>query len=97
MSDTSSLYDDPDLPPNTPPRLGLPGTPDFFASVLRFIRTAIPALPLDPVIFKSIILSVIAGNKHVLLRTRHEDITTVQNSAAIVSNLTLFSLLFISG
>ncbi|KAH9998508.1 hypothetical protein BJV74DRAFT_824886 [Russula compacta] len=84
MSDTSSLYNDPDLPPNTAPRLGLPGTPDFFPSVLRFIRAAIPTLPLDPVIFQSIILSVIAGNKHVLLRTRDEDITTVQNLAAII-------------
>lgn len=89
MSDTSPVHDDPDLPQNVAPRLGIPGKPDFFASVLRFIRTSAPGFPLDPVIFQSIILSVMAGNKHVLLRAKDEDISIVQNLAALVSNAIL--------
>lgn len=87
MSDTSSVHGVLDLHQNTAPRLGDPGTPDFFASALRFIRSTAPGIPLDPVIFQSILLSVMAGNKHVLLRTRDEDISTVQNLAALVSDL----------
>ena len=64
--------------------------PDFFASIMRFIRATAPSVPLDPVIFQSIMLSVMAGNKHVILRAKDEDITIVQNLAALVSNLTLF-------
>ena len=87
MSDTPSAHDHPDLPQNAVPRFGIPGTPDFFASVLRFVRTTAPGVPLDPVIFQSIILSIMAGNKHVLLRTKEEDIAIVQNLAVLVSNL----------
>jgi hypothetical protein len=87
MSDTSPIYDDPDLPQNVVPGLlGVPGKPDFFASVLRFIRTSAPGFPLDPVIFQSLILSVMAGNRHVLLRAKDEDISIVQSLAALVSN-----------
>jgi hypothetical protein len=89
MSDTSLVHDDPDLPQNIAPRLGIPGKPDFFASVLRFIRTSAPGFPLDPVIFQSVILSVMAGNKHVLLRAKDEDISIVQSLAALVSNTIL--------
>ncbi|KAH9961313.1 hypothetical protein BC827DRAFT_1203800 [Russula dissimulans] len=84
MSEPSSLNDDPDLPQDTAPRLGVPGTPEFFASILSFIRLTAPGVPLDPVIFRSIILSIMAGNRHVLLRTRDEDITIVQNLAALI-------------
>jgi hypothetical protein len=86
MSDTSPVHDDPDSPQNIAPRLGIPGKPDFFASVLRFIRASSPGFPLDPVIFQSIILSVMAGDKHVLLRAKDEDISIVQSLAALVSN-----------
>ena len=89
MGDTSPVHDDPDSPQNIAPQLGVPGMPDFFASILRFIRTTAPGVPLDPVIFQSIMLSVMAGNKHVILRAKDEDITVVQNLAALVSNLTL--------
>jgi hypothetical protein len=98
MSDTSSAHDNPDLPRNAVPRFGVPGTPDFFASVLRYIRTTAPGIPLDPVIFQSIILSIMAGNGHVLLRAKEEDIAIVQNLAALVSNLPQLSYaLFING
>ncbi len=98
MGDASSAHHVPDLPQSTAPRLGVPGTPEFFASVLGFIRTTAPGFPLDPVIFQSIILSVMAGNKHVLLRTREEDIAIVQNLAALVSiSIWVSSALFISG
>jgi hypothetical protein len=87
MSDSPSVYHDPDLPQSTTlPSLGVPGTPDFFASVLTFIRATAPHVPLDPVILQSIILSVMAGRKNVLLRTREEDIAAVQSLAALVSN-----------
>lgn len=89
MSDTFPVYDDPDLPQNIAPRLGIPGMPEFFASVLRFIRTSAPGFPLDPVIFQSIMISVMAGNRHVLLRAKDEDIGIVQSLAALVSNTTL--------
>lgn len=89
MSDTSPVHDDPDLPQNIAPQLGVSGKPDFFASVLRFVRTSAPGFPLDPVIFQSIMLSVIAGNKHVLLRAKDEDISMVQSLATLVSNAIL--------
>jgi hypothetical protein len=89
MSDTSPVHDDPDLPQNIAPQLGIPGKPDFFASVLRFIRASAPGFPLDPVIFQSIILSILAGNKHLLLRAKDEDVSIVQSLAALVSNAIL--------
>lgn len=87
MADTSSVYYRSDLPQgqNIAPRLGTPGTPDFFASILEFVRATAPDVPLDPVIFQAIVLCVMAGNKHVLLRPREEDIAVVQNLAALVS------------
>jgi hypothetical protein len=103
MSDTAPVADVPNVPQNIAPQLGIPGTPEFFASVLSFIRTTSPGVPLDPVIFQSIMLSVMAGSRHVLLRAKDEDITIVQNLAALVSNPTLVcssvgdcSLLFLS-
>ena len=89
MGDASPVHDDPDSPQNNAPQLGVPGMPDFFASIMRFIRARVPTVPLDPVIFQSIMLSVMAGNKHVILRAKDEDIAIVQNLAALVSNLTL--------
>lgn len=85
MADASVYYRS-DLPQdqNIAPRLGTPGTPDFFASILEFVRATAPDVPLDPVIFQAIVLCVMAGNKHVLLRPREEDITVVQNLAALI-------------
>ena len=87
MVDTSSssFYYDPDVPKNPASHLATPGTPDFFSSLLEYIRTNAPGFPLDPVIFQSIILGIMAGNKHLLLRTREDDIVVVQNLAALVS------------
>ena len=94
MADTSPVHHHSDLPQsqNIVPRLGTPGTPDFFASLLEYIRVTAPDVPLDPVIFQAIVLCVMAGNKHVLLRPREEDVTIVQNLAAIVSNFVLVSI-----
>jgi hypothetical protein len=93
MADTSSVYYRSDLAhgQNIAPRLGTPGTPDFFASILDFVRVTAPDAPLDPVIFQAIVLCVMAGNKHVILRPRDEDITVVQNLAALVSNFVFVS------
>lgn len=93
MADTSTIYYHSDLPQsqNIVPRLGTPGTPDFFASILEFIRVTAPDVPLDPVVFQAIVLGVMAGNKHVLLRPMEEDVAIVQNLAALVSNFIFVS------
>lgn len=94
MADTPSVDYRSDLPQgqNIAPRLGTPGMPDFFASILEFVRVTAPDVPLDPVILQAIVLCVLAGNKHVLLRPREEDITVVQNLAALVSNSIFISI-----
>lgn len=93
MADTSPVYHHSDLPQsqNIVPRLGTPGTPDFFASLLEYIRVTAPDVPLDPVIFQAIVLCVMAGNKHILLRPREEDVAIVQNLAVLVSNFVFVS------
>ncbi len=93
MADTFSAYHHSDLPhnQNVLPHLGIPGPPDFFASLLEYIRAIAPDVPLDPVIFQAIVLCVMAGNKYALLRSRDEDIVVVQNLAAIVSNFVFVS------
>lgn len=81
-----------------------PGAPPYFTSFLNKIREAHPDFPLDPVIFQSILLCLIAGGAHggagesssrgsknLILRTSLEDIGIVQNIAALVSSLRCLS------
>ncbi|KAI0268733.1 hypothetical protein BC834DRAFT_866979 [Gloeopeniophorella convolvens] len=84
QDNASSVYYDPDSLQDTLPRLGTPGTPEFFASLLEYIRATAPDIPLDPVIFQSIILCIMAGNRHVLLRAKEEDISIVQSLASLI-------------
>lgn len=74
------------------------GVPAYFSSYLARIREAHPDFPLDPVVFQSILLCLIAGgthgshgepssrgSKHLILRTSPEDIGLVLNLASLVS------------
>lgn len=70
---------------------GLPthliGTQAFLPALLSYIRNlAAPAsLPLDQVIFQSILLCLIAGDNHLILRTPEEDVGLVVRLAVWVS------------
>ncbi|KAG2016357.1 hypothetical protein CC2G_009529 [Coprinopsis cinerea AmutBmut pab1-1] len=59
--------------------IDLIGSPGFFPALLDYIRsvTNSHSLPLDEVIIKSILLCLVAGNKHLVLRTPEEDIGVV--------------------
>ncbi|KAJ7647010.1 hypothetical protein FB45DRAFT_892081 [Roridomyces roridus] len=55
----------------------LPG-PTFFPTLLAHVRELAPAsLPLDAVVFQSVLRCLIAGEKHLLLRAREEDVRLV--------------------
>ncbi|KAJ7077321.1 hypothetical protein B0H15DRAFT_862216 [Mycena belliarum] len=56
----------------------VPGTPTFFPALLAQVRdVAPPSLPLDPIVFQSILLCLIAGEKHLLLRAPEQDVRLV--------------------
>ncbi|KAL4251434.1 hypothetical protein ABKN59_005707 [Abortiporus biennis] len=76
-----------------------PGTPAYFQSILTRIRDTHPDLPVDPVILQAILLCLIAGryvqtgglgkelpktNKHLLLRTKKDDVPMVMNLTAMI-------------
>ena len=67
--------------------LHLIGTPAFFPAVLSHIRSHVSSasVPLDSVIFQSILLCIVAGDKHLILRTPEEDIGLVVKLAVWVS------------
>lgn len=68
------------------PLISSAGTPSFFPAVLSHIRNASPnPLPLDPVILQSILLCIIAGDKHLILQTSPEDIGLVVKITVWVS------------
>ena len=51
------------------------GTPAFLPGLLSYIRSAAsPAIPLDKVILQSILLCLVAQDKHLIFRTPEEDI-----------------------
>ncbi|THH12468.1 hypothetical protein EW146_g7666 [Bondarzewia mesenterica] len=66
------------------PEPAIPGTPQFFPALLEHIRTTAPSLPLDPVILQSLLLCLMSGNRNLILRTRDEDITVVQNLTTLL-------------
>ncbi|KAG7098491.1 hypothetical protein E1B28_000434 [Marasmius oreades] len=63
------------------------GTPIFLRAIVSYIRSAYPSLPLDPVIFQSIFVCLIAGNKHLILRTSEDDVALVMRIAAKILSL----------
>ena len=67
------------------------GTQAFLPALLAYIRNiAAPAsLPLDHVIFQSVLLCLIAGDKHLILRTPEEDVGLVVRLAVWVGTFRL--------
>src|SRR5437762_3054493 len=63
-----------------------PGTPAFFPSLLSRIHSANPTLPVDSAIVQSILLCLISGDKHLILRTQLEDVSLVLKLATVVSS-----------
>ena len=72
------------------------GTTAYLASCTTRIRDTFPDFPLEPVIFQSILLCLVAGcsdetsdgqkrRKNLILRTREEDVGLVSNLAHMVS------------
>lgn len=64
---------DQDLP------LHLLGSPAFFPALITYIRSlsSSPSVPLDQLIVKSVLLCLVAGDKHLILRTPEDDIGLV--------------------
>jgi len=59
---------------------------DFYTILLSNVRSSAPDLPLDPVVFRSLLLCILAsGANNLLLRSHDEDISLVQNITALVS------------
>lgn len=61
-----------------------PGTQLFLPSLLSHVRSAAPGFPVEPVIIQVLLLSIVAGDKNLILRTRDEDITLVSRLTALV-------------
>ncbi|KAL1745708.1 hypothetical protein HDZ31DRAFT_62912 [Schizophyllum fasciatum] len=77
-----------------PPGLTLPpfGDPTFAPALFSLIRDAAPLnAPVDPVIIQSILLCLITGNKHLILRTSPEDVA-VAAKAAVATLSAIFGL-----
>ena len=63
------------------------GTPDFLRTLVAYIQSTFPSLPVDPVILQSILLCLVAGGKHLILRTADDDISLVSKIAVKVRGL----------
>lgn len=58
----------------------------FYPVLLSNVRSTAPDLPLDPVVFRSLLLCILgSGGKNLLLRSHDEDVTLIQNITALVS------------
>lgn len=66
-----------------------PITDGFYPVLLSNVHSAAPDLPLDPVVFRSLLLCILAssGTKNLLLRSHDEDVSLVQNLTALVSDV----------
>jgi hypothetical protein len=63
------------------------GSLTFFRTLLSNIHAASPSLPLDSVVLQTILICMIAGDKHLILRTEEEDVGLVTKLATSVSRL----------
>lgn len=63
-----------------------PGTADYFPALVTRIRTAVPNLPLEPIILESVLLCLVCGSKNLILRTEEEKVGMVAKSVASVSH-----------
>ena len=67
-------------------------TDGFYPALLANVHTAAPELPLDPVVFRSLLLCLLAsGGKNLLLRSYDEDVSLIQTITALVSLGFVFS------
>jgi hypothetical protein len=67
------------------------GSPAFLPALLAYIHGLAPAsLPLDRVICQSVLLCLVAGDKHLILRTPDEDVGLVLRLAVWVSSSDLY-------
>jgi len=67
-------------------------TDGFYPALLENVHSAAPDLPLDPVVFRSLLLCILAsGGKNLLLRSYDEDISLIQSLTASVSVGLVFS------
>ena len=61
-------------------------TDGFYSVLLANVHSVAPDLPLDPVVFRSLLLCILAsGGKNLLLRSYDEDVSLVQSITAMVS------------
>ena len=61
-----------------------PGTPAFLPSIVSHALSRCPSFPIDTVVLQSILICLVAGKKHLLLRTQDEDIAHVAKLTALV-------------
>ncbi|KAI4523469.1 hypothetical protein K525DRAFT_236804 [Schizophyllum commune Loenen D] len=76
------------------PGLTLPpfGDPTFAPALFSLVRDAAPLnAPVDPVIIQAILLCLICGNKHLILRTAPEDVA-IAAKAAVATLSAIFGL-----
>ncbi|KAL4078286.1 hypothetical protein V8B97DRAFT_1865810 [Scleroderma yunnanense] len=62
---------------SSPHDLPRPGTQLFLPSLLAHVRSALPDLPLEPVVIQVLLLCITSGDRNLILRTREEDISLV--------------------
>ena len=75
------------------PGLTLPpfGDQTFAPALFSLVRDAAPLnAPVDPVIIQAVLLCLIAGNKHLILRTAPEDVSIAAKAAVAVSPTIFF-------
>lgn len=74
--------------------IGLVGTQAFLPALHVYIRNVANAasLPLDHVIFRSLLLCLIAGDKHLILRTPEEDVGLTVKLTVWVSPIFFWSV-----
>jgi hypothetical protein len=63
------------------------GSSAFFPALVDFLRNDVSCPPLDPIILRSILLCIIVGDRHLILRTHEADVSNVAKVAAAVSPL----------
>jgi len=67
-------------------------TDGFYPALLANVHNVAPELPLDPVVFRSLLLCLlVSGGKNLLLRSYDEDISLIQSITALVSVGSVFS------
>ena len=66
----------------------------FYPVFLSTVHSAAPDLPLDPVVFRSLLLCILApGGRNLLLRSHDEDVSLIQNITALVGACSAFLIL----